>query len=118
MDKTVDWQIFQLPELISRVRKGTVSLDEFLRTPSLSCAIYHVPAGSNEMSKAHEEDELYVVLEGKGRLRVGDTVHEVSPGTMMYVHAACDHSYFDVEEDITTLVMFGAVPKRAHLSRR
>ena len=117
MDKPVDWQIFQLPELIGQVRKGTLSLDEFLRTPSLSCAIYHVPAGSDEMSKAHEEDELYVVLEGKGRLRVGDTVHDVSRGTMMYVHAACDHSYFDVEESITALVIFGAAPKRAAPSR-
>lgn len=27
---------------------------------------------------------------------------------MMYVHAACDHTFFDVEEDLTVLVFFGA----------
>ena len=108
MDKPLDWQIFQLPQLIEQVKKGSVSINEFLRTHSLSCAIYHAPAGSDEMSKAHEEDELYLVLEGRGRLRVGDTEHEVSAGTLMYVHAACDHSYFDIEESITAIVFFGA----------
>ncbi len=60
------------------------------------------------MSKAHEEDELYVILEGKASLRIEDTVHHVEKGTIMYVHAACDHSYFDVEESITAIVFFGA----------
>jgi mannose-6-phosphate isomerase-like protein (cupin superfamily) len=112
MTKVPDWQLFQLSDLLAATAKGKLSISEFLRTPSLSCAIYHVPAGSDEMSKAHEEDELYLILEGKGHLRIEDTVHEVSKGTLMYVHAACDHSYFDIEESITALVFFGtALPK-------
>jgi mannose-6-phosphate isomerase-like protein (cupin superfamily) len=112
MDTSPDWQLFQLNDLVSKTEKGKLSMREFLRTPSLSCSIYHVPAGSDEMSKAHEEDELYVILEGKGSLRVEDTVHQVSEGTLMYVHAACDHAYFDVEESITALVFFGAPLKK------
>ncbi len=107
MGKESDWQVFHLDELVESVEQGTVSMQEFLRTPSLSCSIYHVPAGSNEMSKAHEEDELYLILEGRGHLRVEDSVHEVTRGTLMYVHAACDHTYFDIEESITALVFFG-----------
>ena len=112
MSKMQDWQVFQLSDLIKDVEKGKLSMSEFLRTPSLSCSIYHVPAGSDEMSKAHEEDELYLILEGKGQLRIEDTVHSVQQGTLMYVHAACDHSYFDVEESITALVFFGAPLKK------
>ncbi len=112
MGKASDWQVFQLDELIQTVEQGTVSMKEFLRTPSLSCSIYHVPAGSNEMAKAHEEDELYLILEGRGHLRVEDSVHEVSRGTLMYVHAACDHTYFDIEESLTALVFFGAPLKK------
>lgn len=102
------WQVFQLDELLARLPRGEVAIREFLRTPSLSCSLYHVPAGSDEMSKAHEEDELYLILEGRGWLRVEDAVHRVEKGTLMYVHAACDHAYFDVEESITALVFFGA----------
>ncbi len=108
MSNPSDWKVFQLADLISKTEKGTLSISEFLRTPSLSCSIYHVPAGSDEMSKAHEEDELYLILEGKAQLRIEDTIHKVEKGTLMYVHAACDHSYFDVEESITALVFFGA----------
>lgn len=112
MDKAPDWQLFKLSELMARTGRGKVSIQEFLRTPSLSCAMYHVPAGSDEMAKAHEEDELYLILEGEGRLRIEDTVHEVSKGTLMYVHAACDHAYFDVDESITAIVFFGAPLKK------
>ena len=107
-----DWQVFQLTDLMDTVEQDHLSIKEFLRTPSLSCAIYHVPAGSDELSKAHEEDELYLILEGRASLRIEDTVHKVEKGTLMYVHAACDHSYFDVEESITALVFFGAPLKK------
>lgn len=112
MSKDQDWQVFHLSDLVKTVEKDRLSMSEFLRTPSLSCSIYHVPAGSDEMSKAHEEDELYLILEGRAQLRVEDTVHHVEQGTLMYVHAACDHSYFDVEESITALVFFGASLKK------
>jgi mannose-6-phosphate isomerase-like protein (cupin superfamily) len=103
-----DWLVFQLEALTAGVEPGTLSLKEFLRTPSLSCSVYHLPAGSRDMANAHEEDELYLVLSGRGRLRVGETDHAVREGTLMYVRAACDHAFFDVEEDLTILVFFGA----------
>lgn len=112
MNQESAWRIFELQDLLADVNRGTLSIREFLRTPSLSCSIYHVPAGSNEMSKAHEEDELYLILEGKGHLRVDDEVLEVSRGSLLYVHAACDHTYFDISESITALVFFGAPIRR------
>jgi mannose-6-phosphate isomerase-like protein (cupin superfamily) len=102
------WQIFQLGDLLAKVERSGVSLKEFLRTPSLSCSIYHLPVGSKDMSSAHEEDELYLVLEGKAHLRIGDSEHHVERGTLMYVQAACDHAFFDIQEDLTVLAFFGA----------
>jgi mannose-6-phosphate isomerase-like protein (cupin superfamily) len=102
------WLVFQLRDLLAKVEKGSLSFREFLSTPSLSCSIYHLPAGSKEMQRAHEEDELYLVLEGKGRLRVDDDDHAVEEGTLMYVRAACDHAFFDIDEDLTVLAFFGS----------
>lgn len=102
-----DWLVFQLPELLAKVEPGSVSFREFLSTPSLSCSIYHLPAGSKEMQRAHEEDELYLVLSGTGRLRVDGDQHEVKEGTLMYVRASCDHAFFDIHEDLTVLAFFG-----------
>ncbi len=103
-----DWLVFQLDELVGDVEPNTLSFREFLRTPSLSCSIYHLPAGSKDMASAHEEDELYLVLEGQAQLRIGETEHQVGKGTLMYVRAACNHAFFDVTEDLTVLAFFGA----------
>ena len=106
--KQSNWIVFQLSELLSKAEVGQVRFHEFLRTPSLSCSVYHIPTGSKEMENAHEGDELYFVLEGRARLRVEDEEHAVEKGTLMYVHAACDHTFFDIEEDLTVLAFFGA----------
>jgi mannose-6-phosphate isomerase-like protein (cupin superfamily) len=106
------WRVFQLADLLASMDPKTLAFQEILRTPSLSCALYHLPAGSKEMERAHEEDELYLVLEGRARLRVEDEDHRVEKGTLMYVHAACDHAFFDVEEDLTALAFFGVAVRR------
>lgn len=106
--KEKDWLVFQVPELLAKVERGGVRFHEFLRTPSLSCSVYHLPAGSKEMQRAHEEDELYLVLQGRARLRVEGEHHAVEKGTLMYVRAACDHVFFDIDEDLTVLAFFGA----------
>jgi mannose-6-phosphate isomerase-like protein (cupin superfamily) len=64
------------------------------------------------MERAHEEDELYLVLEGRAHLRVEDEDHRVEKGTLIYVRAACDHAFFDVEEDLTALAFFGVAVRR------
>lgn len=106
--KETDWLLFQLDELVAKVEPNTLSFNEFLRTPSLSCSIYHLPVGSRDMASAHEEDELYLVLEGSAQLRIGEAEHRVARGTLMYVRAACDHAFFDIKEDLTVLAFFGA----------
>ena len=109
--KEKDWLVFQLPDLLAKTQPGQVRFHEFLRTPSLSCSIYHVPAGSKEMQSAHEEDELYLVLEGRGHLRVEGDDHVVEKGTLMYIRAACDHAFFDIEQDLTVLAFFGSATR-------
>lgn len=83
--KEADWLVFQLPDLSAKVKPGEVRFHEFIRTPSLSCSVYHVPAGSKEMESAHEEDELYLGLEGRGRLRVGEDDHCVEMSAKAFV---------------------------------
>ncbi len=117
MQKT-DWEVFQLDELIAKIERKGVSFKEFLHTPSMSCSIYHLPTGSKDMASAHEEDELYLVLEGKGQLRIGETEHHVQQGTLMYVHAACDHAFFDIQEDLTVLAFFGSATPGLEQNRR
>lgn len=102
-----DWLVFDPDELASRVAGNEARIFEFLRVPSLSVSIYRLPAGSKDMQAPHLEDEVYYVIEGKGRLRVEDKDHDIKPGSVLYVRATAAHSFFDIEEDLVVLAFFG-----------
>lgn len=105
-----DWQVFNIPELMEKVAGHEARYHEFLNLPSLSSAVYRLPVGCKDMQSPHLEDEVYVVLEGKACLRVGDKEHEVKQGSILYVRANTEHSFFDIEEDLTVLAFFGPIP--------
>jgi mannose-6-phosphate isomerase-like protein (cupin superfamily) len=108
------WRIFQLDDLLAgRDPGGRPLYQEFLQVPSLSLAIYRLPAGSKDMQGVHDEDEVYFVVAGKARIRIGDEERVVGPGNILYVQASSEHSFFEVEEDMTLLVLFA--PERRKL---
>jgi len=101
------WQVFKLSDLKSKVAGTDPCIFEFLRSSKMSCAIYRLPAGARDMQAPHLEDELYMVLEGRARLRIGDQEHDVGPGMLLFVSATTEHSFFDIVEDLTLLATFG-----------
>jgi mannose-6-phosphate isomerase-like protein (cupin superfamily) len=104
------WQIFKMEELIRQVEGEEPRFFEFLRVPALSSAIYRLPAGAKDMQAPHMEDEIYVVIDGRARLRVDGKEHQVGKGTVLFVRATSEHSFFDIEEDLTVLAFFGRAP--------
>ncbi len=100
------WRVFDLATEIAEREKLGLSYREFLRVPSLSCGIYFLPAGATDLQSPHDEDEVYYVIQGRGRIRVADQDRAVSPGSLLYVRASSNHSFFEITEDITLLVFF------------
>jgi mannose-6-phosphate isomerase-like protein (cupin superfamily) len=105
------WQVFDLDEIRGKLKGEAVEYLEFLNVPALNCGIYFLEAGSKDMQAPHDEDEVYVVLAGKARMRLGEEEREVGPGSLLYVGATTEHSFFQVDEDMTLLVMFAATPR-------
>lgn len=101
-----DWQVFQISELMDKAEVLGSPYLEFLRVPSLSCGLYTLPAGAKDLQAPHDEDEVYYVIRGRARLRVGNEDQRVEPGSILYVRATSQHSFFEIEEDMTLLVFF------------
>jgi mannose-6-phosphate isomerase-like protein (cupin superfamily) len=101
------WKVFQLDELLPRVTGAEPCFLEYLRMPGLSSALYHLPKGAKDMQAPHLEDEIYYVVAGKAVLKVGDQEKEVGPGSILYVRATEEHSFFNITEDLTLLAFFG-----------
>lgn len=79
---------------------------EFLRVPALSAGVYVLPAGGTDPQKPHREDELYYVVRGRARMRIGSEEQEVSAGSVIFVEAAMEHRFFDIQEELVVLVFF------------
>lgn len=101
------WQVFDLEELKRKVVGAQPQFLEFLHSTQLSCALYHLPAGARDMQAPHLEDEVYVVLGGLAHLRMDGEEREVKPGMVLFVSATTEHSFFDIEQDLTLLAVFG-----------
>ena len=103
-----DWRVFHVDQLLARKRGMTSPYLEFLRVPTLSCGLYTLKAGAKDLQGPHDEDEVYLVLSGRGRLRVNGAEQAVERGTLLFVRATSEHSFFEIEEDITLVVFFAS----------
>jgi len=105
---TNTWEIIDVKALQEMTSDHPVSYEEFLNVDSMHCGLYRLAAGSTDMQSPHDEDEMYYVLKGKAQLKLNDEVRQVTPGTLMYIQATQDHSFFEIEEDMVLLVIFAS----------
>jgi len=80
---------------------------EFLRVADLSAGLYILEAGAMDRQVPHTEDEVYAVIAGSGRLRMGADDIPVGPGTVAFVAAGVEHRFHDIRDRLTILVVFG-----------
>jgi mannose-6-phosphate isomerase-like protein (cupin superfamily) len=79
---------------------------EFLRVPAMSAGVYVLPAGSTDPQTPHKEDEMYYVVRGRARMRVGAEDQAIGEGSVIFVAANVDHRFHDITEELTVLVFF------------
>jgi len=66
----------------------------------LSC-----PVPPNQQSP-HEQDELYVIMQGHGILVHDDRLDAVGPGDLCFIAAGTEHHFEDFSEDLAVWVIF------------
>jgi mannose-6-phosphate isomerase-like protein (cupin superfamily) len=97
---------FEVTDLQSaRVNSGRL-YHEFLRVASMSAGLYHLETGRDDPQGPHNEDELYYVVRGRGKIRVADEDRDVQPGSMVFVAAHAEHRFHSITEDMNILVFF------------
>jgi mannose-6-phosphate isomerase-like protein (cupin superfamily) len=74
-------------------------------SPGLEVGIYVLIAPEPDHQEAHEDDELYVVLEGRGVLTIEGEAMTVEEGKAAFVPAGADHR-FTGYEGLSVLVIF------------
>ncbi|MGZ4333166.1 MAG: cupin domain-containing protein [Gaiellaceae bacterium] len=74
-------------------------------SPGLEIGVYVLVAPEPDRQQPHDDDEVYLVLEGTGVLEVEGAQHPISPGHSIFVPAGADHR-FSAYEQLAVLVIF------------
>ena len=97
---------FSTADLLNSQAASGEQWNEFLRVPELSVGLYVLKAGSADPQSPHAEDEIYVVIDGAGVLRVEDDDQPVAKGDVLFVEKSADHRFHSITEDLKLLVVF------------
>jgi mannose-6-phosphate isomerase-like protein (cupin superfamily) len=98
-------KFFEIAELKKQREQAGKSYLEFLRVPAMSSGVYTLPAGGSDQGP-HRQDEIYYVVSGRARMRVGSEDRAISPGSVIFVAANVEHRFYDVAEELAVLVFF------------
>ena len=66
---------------------------------------YYAPRGLDRQTP-HDQDEVYVVVSGRGTFFVGGQRVAFGPGDVLFVGAKVEHRFEDFSDDFTTWVVF------------
>jgi len=93
-------------DLVDQLEQGTTNYLEVLSKDALSVELARYP--NPEPKTTHKTDELYFIISGSGMVHVEDERYAVDEGDVIYVEQGAEHDFFDIEDEITALVVFAS----------
>ena len=96
---------FDVAAATERLKGANGGYEIVHESPGLEVGVYVLVAPEPDRQQPHEDDELYVVLEGSGVLEVEGESTAVEEGSAVFVPAGADQS-FSGYEGLSVLVIF------------
>ena len=75
------------------------------QSPGLELGVYVLVAPEPDRQQPHDDDEVYVVLEGRGTLDVEGERYDLTEGDSVFVPAGANHQFVGYEQ-LSLLVIF------------
>ena len=96
---------FPVREVQRRLAAGTGGYEIVHESPGLEIGVYVLVAPEPDRQQPHEDDEVYVVLEGAGALEIEGEQTRLGEGEAIFVPAGADHRWVGYE-NLSVLVIF------------
>ena len=100
---------FEIAAVRQRLAEAGGGYEIVHESAGLELGVYVLVAPEPDRQQPHEDDEVYVVLEGSGVLQVEGDEIPVREGTAVFVQAGADHR-FTAYEHLSVLVIFERKP--------
>jgi mannose-6-phosphate isomerase-like protein (cupin superfamily) len=101
-------------EAVKRRLSGGGGYEIVHSSPGLELGVYVLVAPEPDRQQPHEDDEVYIVLEGTGVLDVEGEKVELREGHALFVPAHAEHR-FSGYESLSLLVIFERAPPAREL---
>jgi mannose-6-phosphate isomerase-like protein (cupin superfamily) len=88
-----------------RLEAGSGGYEVVHESPGLELGVYTLVAPEPDRQQPHDDDEVYVVLDGRGTLEVAGRAIPLERGQSVFVPAGVEHR-FTGYEGLTVLVVF------------
>jgi len=98
-------ELFRIQELLAQINDSH-RYHEFLRVPEMSAGVYVLPAGAIDRQSPHNEDEIYYVIRGQAKMKLGAEERAVEPGDVIFVERNLGHRFFEIAKELVLLVVF------------
>jgi len=103
--------LFREIDAISAFAAEKMKKNNIFTTERMFCDVYCFEPGQTQDAHAHAaSDKVYVVLEGRGSVRVGDVEQDVGPGTAILAPAGEPHGVANRGPDRLRVLVFMAPP--------
>jgi mannose-6-phosphate isomerase-like protein (cupin superfamily) len=96
---------FEVEQIRRRLEAGNGGYEIVHASPGLEVGVYVLVAPEPDTQQPHADDEVYVVLEGRGVLNVEGDEIPVVEGQAIFVPAGANHQ-FTGYEGLSVLVIF------------
>jgi mannose-6-phosphate isomerase-like protein (cupin superfamily) len=100
---------FEVAAVKDRLREACGGYEIVHESAGLELGVYVLVAPEPDRQQPHEDDEVYVVLDGSGVLEVEGEQVPVREGSAVFVEAGADHR-FTAYEQLGVLVIFERKP--------
>jgi mannose-6-phosphate isomerase-like protein (cupin superfamily) len=100
---------FEVAAVRERLQEAGGGYEVVHESAGLELGVYVLVAPEPDRQQPHEDDEVYIVLEGSGVLEVENEQIPVKEGSAVFVEAGADHR-FSAYEHLSVLVIFERKP--------
>lgn len=97
---------YKVDTLKARRMGSSADYLELFRQPAMSAGAYMLPKDAFDPQQPHTEDEMYYIINGKGRFTCGSEDLPAEAGQVFFVEKGVEHRFHDISEDMTILVVF------------
>jgi mannose-6-phosphate isomerase-like protein (cupin superfamily) len=96
---------FDIAGVAKRLSDGSGGYEIVHSSPGIEVGVYVLVAPEPDRQQPHEDDEVYVVLEGNGVLEIAGERVELREGHAVFVPAEAEHQFVGYEH-LIVLVIF------------